>query len=122
MAVGDLSPWPASTAAASLTAARATLRGAFGDAPTDDRIDALGAAAAAMVEQYAASAPQALRNEAVIRFAGYLNEAKGYGAISQEDIGPLQLSRTTNHATAFRNSGAAGLLSRWRVRRAGAIG
>ena len=74
------------------------------------------------VDTYAPAAPAAMANEAVRRFAGYLNEADSFGAISQEDIGPLQISRTTNHANAFRNSGAAALLSRWRVRRAGAIG
>ena len=120
MAVGDLSPWPASTAAASLTAAQAALRDALGTAPSDDRINRLGATAAAMVEQYAPAAPQPLKNEAVVRFAGYLEEAN-YGALRSETTGDLE-SAHNNHAAMFRNSGAAALLSRWRVRRAGAIG
>ena len=121
MAVGDLSPWPASTAAASLTAAQAALRDALGATPSNDRIDRLGATAAAMVEQYAPAAPQPLKNEAVIRFAGYLKEAN-FGARRSDKVGDLEAEYAANHAAMFRNSGAAALLSRWRVRRAGAIG
>ena len=84
----------------------------------------LGAAASAMVERYAPGAPQAVKDEAVIRFAGYLaqsdfggfrSEGQGVGAIP----GPEYV---TNHAPAFRSCGAAMLLTPWRVRRAGAIG
>ena len=94
---------------------------ALGAGLIDDRVDRLGSTAAALVEQYAATAPQPLKNEAVLRFAAYLADA-GSGAIAKESVGPLSLDRVTNHAAMFRNSGAAALLSRWRVRRAGAIG
>ena len=86
-----------------------------------DRAAELLAVATAMVEHYAPGAPGALQNEAVIRFAGYLAQSD-FGSIMKEGIGPRDVEYTVNHASAFRNSGAAMLLTRWRVRRAGAIG
>ena len=117
-AAAVLAPWPETGAA--LEAAELYLRNALGgaDAATVER---LGAVAAAMVEQYAPDAPQTLKNEAVIRFAGYLTEAN-YGAMQSQKVGDLEGSYVASHANAFRNCGAAALLSRWRVRRAGAIG
>ena len=122
MAVATLSPWP--TTPAALAAALACLRTAGVAESSDDRLDGIGAAAGAMVDQYAPGAPQALKNEATVRFASYLAEAPAFRAVEKKTVGPLdiQYSANANHATAFRNSGAAGLLSRWRVRRAGAIG
>ena len=115
-----LSPWP--TTPAALQTAISRLRAAVGaaDTITDKRIGGIGAAASAMVEKYAPGAPESLREEAVIRFAGYLAESS-FGAIMKEDLGPLSVQHP-NHAAMFRNSGAAALLSRWRIRRAGAIG
>jgi len=77
-------------------------------------------AALAMVGRYASAAPAEIANEAVLRFCGYLEEAN-YGALRSETTGDLE-SAHQNHAAMFRNCGAAALLSRWRVRRAGAIG
>ena len=74
----------------------------------------------AVVQDYAPKAPEALQNEAAIRFASYLADA-GSGASSRIEIGELTVERVTNHAPAFRNCGAAALLTRYRVRRAGAI-
>ena len=78
-------------------------------------------AAREMVEQYAPGAPDAPKVEAIIRFGGYLL-GSDHGGIAKESIGPRDVEYTVNHAAAFRNSGAAMLLTRWRVRRAGAIG
>ena len=116
-----LSPWPSSPVALENATARlkAVIQGAAAD--SDERTAELGAAAAAMVERYAPGAPQALKNEAVIRFAGYLAQSD-FGSIAKESIGPLDTEYVTNHAALFRNSGAAACVSRWRVRRAGAIG
>lgn len=120
-----LSPWPPTTSAAARTAAVARLRQAVAGRTLDseDAANALGECAAALVENYAPGAPQAVKDEAVIRFAGYLAQSD-FGAIASEQGGPapLQFEYVTNHANAFRNSGAAMLLTRWRVRRAGAIG
>ena len=119
MAVATLSPWP--TTPAARAAALACLRAAGVAEESDDRLDAIGGAASAMVEQYAPGAPAAIKNEAVHRFAGYLSQA-GFGAIAKDAVGPMSVDYVVNHANAFRNSGAAMLLSRWRARRAGAIG
>ena len=83
--------------------------------------NALGEAASAVVEQYAPAAPQALKDEAVIRFAGYLAQSD-FGAIAKESIGPRDIEYVTTHQNAWRNCGAGMLLSRWKIRRAGSIG
>lgn len=90
-------------------------------AAADEAANTLGAAASAMVEQYAPGAPQSVRDEATVRMAGYLAQSD-FGSVVKESIGPQDVEYAVNHANAFRNSGAAGLLSRWRVRRAGAVG
>ena len=78
------------------------------------------AVATRVVEDYAPNAPEVLQNEAVVRFAGYLG-GSDFGGIVKDSIGPQATEYTLNHAAAFRNSGAAMLLTRYRVRRAGAI-
>ena len=80
------------------------------------------AVATEAVNRYAPTAPDAIANEAVIRFAGYL-AGSDYGGVKSESIGPRAVEYTppTNNAAAFRISGAAGLLTVYRVRRAGAI-
>ena len=109
---------PVSPSAADITVAG--LASALGI--PEPRAGTLLEAALAMVGRYAPAAPAELANEAVIRFAGYLAEASSYGAVAKDAIGPLDREFVVNHGSAFRNSGAAMLLSRWRVRRAGAIG
>ena len=75
----------------------------------------------ALVERYAPDAPDAVQNEAAIRCAGWLAESPA-GAIRSETTGDV---RTTFDGArslgALRHSGAMGLLSPWKVRRAGAI-
>ena len=79
-------------------------------------------AAQARVERYAPGAPAAVKVEAVIRLTGYLDQSD-YGGVKRESIGGVrEVEYTVNHAAAFRNCGAAGLLSPWKERRAGAIG
>ena len=74
-----------------------------------------------VVTDYAPAAPVPLLDEAVLRFAGYLL-GSDVGAVRKETVGPYDVEHVTNHAAAFRNSGAAMLLTRHKVRRAGAIG
>lgn len=76
--------------------------------------------ASAHVERYAPGAPVACRNEAIVRFVGYLAAASP-GHLRRLDVGNTELEFVSNHASAFRNSGAAMLLSPWRVRHAGTI-
>ena len=61
-------------------------------------------------------------DEAVIRFAGYLAGSDYGGIVSESSVESATVTYSVNHADAFRRSGAAGLLSPWRIRRAGAIG
>ncbi len=120
MALAVLSPWPPVTSVAARTAALACLKDQLGDGITDDRLHALGEAASALVEQYGPDAPQAVRNEAVIRCSAWLNDAPASG-IRDESAGPLSASYTPSMTGALRASGAQSLLAPWRVRRAGAI-
>lgn len=73
--------------------------------------------AVARVERYAPAAPEDVRDEAVMRFGGYLL-GSDFGGVRSESIGPREVEYVTNHGPAFRHSGAAGLLSPWKVRRA----
>ena len=116
-----LSPWPTEPTelATAITLLKSVVQGAALD--SDDRAGQLGAVASAMVEQYAPAAPQPLKDEAVIRFAGYLAQSD-FGAIGKEIIGPRDVEYVTNHGPIFRNCGAGALLARWRIRRGGAIG
>lgn len=89
-------------------------------ANADDRTTAtrLRAAANAHVEKYAPDAPEDVKHEALLRFGGYL-------ATTFDTLGIKKLNTGTDvemmhlHGPAFRNSGAAMLLTPWKVRRAG---
>ena len=118
MAVAVLSPWP--TTPAALSAATDALSAALGE---DDvaAVQRLGSTAAELVERYAPDAPQAIRNEAVIRCAGYLREQPA-GAVRGEQVGGISTNFAVTHTSALRHSGAMALLSSWKVRRGGAVG
>ena len=75
----------------------------------------------AVIEGYAPGAPSAIKNEAAIRFCGYL-AASDFGGVVSESLGPRSTTWATGHADMFRRCGAASLLSPWRVRRAGLAG
>ena len=117
MAVALLSPWP--TTPAALTAATAALGGALGE-DDDATTQRLGETAAALVERYAPGAPDAIKCEATIRCAGWLRGAPAYGARSESE-GDITTAYTPSATGALRASGAMGLLTPWKVRRAGAI-
>ena len=111
---------PVPTGEVSKSAALAYLGAQIG-APPAERLEGLLEAAAAMVQREASAAPQAVKNEAVIRFAGRLWQSD-YGGIAQETIGPRSIAYNLGMAGLFRLCGAKGLLAPWKVRRAGAIG
>ena len=83
-----------------------------------DSIRMLAVATEVRIEGYAPNAPEALQNEAAIRFTGYLAQAD-YGTIRSESAGGREVEYHQNHATAFRNCGAEMLLTRYKKRRAG---
>ena len=72
------------------------------------------------VMKIAPLAPDAAQNEAVIRYAGYMAQSD-YGGIRKEVLGPKETEYQMNHANAWRNSGAAGILAPWATKRAGVI-
>ena len=80
-------------------------------------------AATAVIERYAPAAPVSLKNEATIRFCGYLT-GSDYGGVRSESIGPRAVVYTSpsNNPAAFRSCGAAGLLTHYKRRRAGSVG
>ena len=113
-----LTPWPED--ATDLAAAISTLAAALPDGAPTAR---LGPVAAALVEEYSPGAPQPIRDEAVIRTAGWLYESTPGLADSKLSAGPVEVSKTFSPGfSALRHSGAMALLSRWKVRRAGRIG
>ena len=83
--------------------------------------DRLRSVAVALVEQYAPTAPEAIANEACVRAAGWLAEQPA-AAVTSEATGDITTRYAINNMSALRHSGAAGLLTHWRVRRAGVIG
>ena len=131
-----LNPWPTSPAA--LAAAITLLRSLIGDpewikvaggteidtaglALWEGHLSRAGSVASAHVERESPAAPQDVRNEAVIRFSGYLLKSD-LGAVSSRSLGPISTEYVVNHAPMFRNCGAKGLLAPWKVRHAGVIG
>ena len=114
-----LSPWPTSPMA--LANATATLKAVLGADLDDARVQALGAAAAALVERYAAAAPEAIKNEAVSRCAGWMSEQPA-AAVRSEATGDISTSYAATHVSALRHSGAMAMLSSWKIRRAGTVG
>lgn len=122
-----LSPWPGGSindpdlaVRSPVFFATSCLKDAIQPGASDATIRRLGETAAAHVERYAPGAPQAVKNEAVIRFSSYMIQSNT-GPITKLDVGRVNIERTTNHQAMFRLCCASGLLSHWKVRRAGAI-
>ena len=118
-----LSPWPNAGTQARTAAIAKLKRRVSGLRSADDAtLSELGEAAAAVIEGYAPGAPQAVKDEALIRYAGYLQQAPP-GSIQKIDAGGIELEfRQAPPASSFQLSGAGALLTNWRVRRGGAIG
>ena len=123
-----LSPWPATTAVVAWKAAVARLRkelfpkaGATADPDcpddTDLKVARLGSVASARVEQFAPMAPQAVRDEAVIRFAGYLSTRASAVRTFGTDSIRIEFA-TSGQARPFVYSGARALLAPFVRRRA----
>ena len=58
-----------------------------------------------LVEQYGASAPDAIRSEAIIRTAGWLSE-QPHAAITAEEQGDISTRYRANNINALKHSGA----------------
>ena len=87
---------------------------------TDDRAAALGEAASALVERFAPDAPSEIKNESVVRTAGWMHARtpQPIQAISLSSGFRLDLRERFFAPNAMVNSGARSLLMPWRVRRA----
>lgn len=121
-----LTPWP--TDADGVRAATVRLRAALGlsanaDAEADDidlDLQRVAAGVSARIEEYSPNADQAARDEALVRAIAWLRDTSG--AARERGVGPLSIEPApVNSASWFLHSGAASLLTRWKVRRAGAI-
>ena len=77
---------------------------------------------AAHVERYAPDAPATLQNEAVVRGAAHLAQSSDMLGLRRLSISGMDSEAVPTTASWFWASGAAALLSPWRVRRAGLVG
>ena len=87
------------------------------NATLQPRVDSIHMVASTRVTRYARAAPVEVMNEAVILLAGWLYQAT---AQSRNVFPADQEGPPINVSRAFLLSGAQGLLSSWRVPRAGA--
>ena len=55
--------------------------------------------ATARLDREAPGAPDAIANEAVVRYAGYMAQSD-YGGVISEQIEPRHVTYTTNHSNA----------------------
>ena len=116
-----LTPYPAATAAVgrqtARNAIRAVLKVSATDAP-DDEIDRLAAVASARIEKFAPDAPQAVRDESLIRFLAYLRQLPR-PLRSVQVGGDVRIEfATAGVQRPFVSSGARAMLSPWVTRRA----
>lgn len=74
--------------------------------PLNGILTRLAGVSDALVTEYAPDAPEVVRDQAAVQLAAYLFDQPNAGA-------------GMRYSTAFRSSGAASLLTRWKVRRAG---
>lgn len=78
--------------------------------------------AVALVERFAADAPVEIRNEAVIRLAGWLRQSPS-GDLVPTGVGGIDFTwRPGASRNALRQSGAMGLLAPWRKPRGLVVG
>ena len=69
-----------------------------------------------LVQRFAPDAPDSIQNEAAIRTAGWLADMTPNLNIKTGSI-TIRKTRFKGELSALQHSGAAGLLSSWRVRR-----
>ena len=85
----------------------------------DARLDALVAVSCEQVTRYAPDAPDAVRDESILRLGAWL-WAREPRAVQEVSIGDIRINFRERNLTpnALVNSGARALLSPWRARRA----
>ena len=115
-----LSPWPGTTVPAQRTSAVACLKEVVDENLSDDRANSLGEISSVLVENYAPDAAQPVKNESVLRCAGWLYQAQP--GLRDERLGEHQVSYSPGMQGALRHSGAMALLSPFKTRYAGLSG
>ena len=116
-----LSPWPNAGTAGETAALDYLKRACAGfTKESDEAARALGQMASARVERDAPGAPQSVKNQAVVRYCGYMAQAD-FGTIRQESIGPKETQYVVNHQRAWVNCGARSILAPWKVLHAAPI-
>ena len=118
MALTPLVPWP--TSAAALINARERVEKQAISAKDDEIVDSICEATAEVIQKYAPLAPQAVKDEAFMRLAAYMHSK--VDLVTRERDGEMEMEYDLNASALFRRCGAQGLLSPWKIRRAGAIG
>ena len=109
-----LSPWPAKGTQGETAALAYLTRACAGFTSNgDDAARALGLMASERVEREAPGAPQSVKNQAVVRYCGYMAQAD-FGTIRQESIGPKDIQFVVNHQRAWINCGAKSILAPWK--------
>ena len=111
-----LSPWPNQGTQAESLALEYIMRACrFGYGTDDEEAEAraLGQMAAARVEREAPNAPQAVKNQAVVRYIGYMRQSD-FGQVRQEKVGDREAQFVVNHQRAWINCGAKSILSPWK--------
>ena len=81
--------------------------------------------ASALIERFCPEAPQVIRDEALLRCAGWLKATPSAMPLNSVRVGIIAIRRGPSmhqYLSALRNSGAMALLAPWKVRRAGVIG
>ena len=119
----SLTPWPTTPAAKSAALERLrTLLGRDVEAIPggDERLDLMASSVAAKIVSAAPGAPEAIRDEALVRGVAYGLDA-GSGAEVSRRLGDESLT-LAHPGNWYSRSGAGSVLSPWTVRRAGAIG
>ena len=89
-----------------------------------EKVVRFGAVASAMVERYAPDAPEIIRDEALLRCAGWLKGTPAALPLNSLRVGPITIRRgpgMNQYVSALRNSGAMAILAPWKRRRAGVI-
>ncbi len=84
------------------------------------RAEALLMVTTALVDRFAPDAPEPIKDEALIRCAGYLAE-QPRAALRSDSVGDITTSFTPSSTSALRHSGAMALLSPWKIRRGGTV-
>ena len=87
----------------------------------ESRANQLIQVAQELTEQYSPDAPTAIKSEAILRISGYLNDREPGHSRHRTRIGDYETETVYTGGGVLLASGAASLLSPWKVRRAGVI-